>query len=87
MKTLLSLEGGAVTITEAGGDFTLNFDESLGGGSVAGWLKGKGSIILGSGTVGLKAAEAFLNHLLPASVQAVAAMIEGVLNSAVAAIE
>lgn len=87
MKTLLTLEGGAITITEKSGDFYLNFNGSIGGGSVAGWLSGQGSIKLGTGTVGLKAAEAFLNHLLPASAQAIAQMIEGVLNSAIATVE
>lgn len=84
MKTILSLEGGAIVIAEQAGDFYLQFNDSLGGGSVAGWLSGQGQIKLGSGSVGLKAAEALLNHLLPASAQAVAQAIEGAINAEVA---
>ncbi len=87
MKTLESFEGGASTLTEQGGVFSVNFDGSLGGGTLAGILSGKGSISLGAGTVGLKAAESLLNHLLPASVQAIATAIESVVNSAAAALE
>lgn len=87
MKTLLTLEGGAITITEQGGVFSLNFNGSLGGGAAAGIITGQGSINLGVGTVGLKLAESLLNHLLPASAQVVAQAIEAVVNSAIAAVE
>lgn len=83
MKTLLSLENGAITITEQGGDFFLNFSGSVGGGVLAGILSGSGSVKLGSGSVALKAAEGFVNHLLPAAAQDMAKMIEDALNAEV----
>lgn len=86
MKNIISLEGGALVIAEQSGDFFLNLDGSLGGGSVAGWLSGSVSIKLGSGTVALKAAEAFINHLLPAATQPLAVAIEGYINAAVGAL-
>lgn len=50
MKTLLSLMGGALVLTEHAGTFTLSFNDTLsvGGGQAAGILsiKGQGSIEL-----------------------------------------
>lgn len=86
MKTIVTIEGGAITITEKGGDFFMNFDGSIGGGQLAGIISGQGSIKLGSGSVALKAAESFLNHLLPAPTQAIAQLIESAINSAIAVI-
>ena len=84
MKTIMSFENGAVVLAEQGGDFFLNFDGSVGGGSMAGIISGQGSIKLGAGSVALKAAEAFLNHLLPASIASIAQGIEDALNAFVA---
>ena len=86
MKTLLSLANGALTVTEDSGKVTVSFDESLGGGQAAGVVKGQGSIIL-DGTSGLQLGEKLLNAHLPASVQALALVIEGVANQAIKAIE
>lgn len=84
MKTLVSLEGGAVQIQEQAGDFYMVFDGELGGGAVKGIIEGKGSIKLGAGSVGLKLAEAFINAHLPASVVPFAAAAEQYLNGVVA---
>lgn len=50
MKTLLSLAGGAVVLTEQAGVFTLAFDEklSVGGGEAAGIVsvQGQGFLVL-----------------------------------------
>ena len=86
-KVLESFEGGAITVTELSGNFYLNFNGSIGGGTFAGILTGSGSVCLGAGTVGLKAAESFLNHLLPTASQQIAQMIENVINAAVATVE
>jgi hypothetical protein len=84
MKTVINLENGALTITEKSGDFYLNLNGSLGGGTIAGIVSGQASIKLGTGTVGLKAGEAFINHLIPSAGQPVAQMIESAINSYVA---
>jgi hypothetical protein len=83
MKTLINAFGGALQVQEQGGDFYLAFNGSLGGGNVAGWISGQGSIKLGTGSVGLKAAEALLNHLIPAAAMPVAQAIENALNGIV----
>ena len=86
MKTILSLLGGAITLTEESGVFTLSFNESLGGGSAAGIVKGSGSFVL-SGTMGLQLAEKLLNAHLPTSLATLAPAVEAIVNTAVAAVE
>jgi len=90
MKTIYSVQNGAITITEDAGVFSLNISEkaSVGGGEVAGIVKvqGEGSVQLDAATA-LKLGEALLNSHLPSSVQSLAAVIEGVANQAIAAIE
>jgi hypothetical protein len=86
MKTLLSLLGGAVTITEANGVVSFNWNENLGGGAAAGILKGTGSITL-SGSQALQLAEGWLNGKLPASLEPLAVSVEGIANAAVKSIE
>jgi len=86
MKTIFSAAGGAVTLTETGGVFTLSLSESIGGGASAGIVKGSGSVVLDS-NMALKLGEQLLNSHLPAGVQALATVIEGVANQAIAAIE
>lgn len=89
-KQIVSLVGGAVVLSEDAGVFTLALSESasVGGGSSAGLVKvqGSGSVVLDAATA-LKLGEALLNSHLPASVQALAAVIEGIANQAVAALE
>jgi hypothetical protein len=85
MKTVFSLLGGAALIQEKGGDFFLNFDASVGGGAAQGILSGSGSIKLGTGSVGLKLAESWINAHVPASVEPFVAAGEAYLNTAVAA--
>jgi hypothetical protein len=84
MKALLTLLDGALLVQEQAGDFFVTFDGSLGGGAAAGIIEGKGTIKFGTGTVGLKLLEQWVNAHLPASVQAFAQMAEAALNSAVA---
>lgn len=85
MKTLVTLFDGAVLLQEQAGDFFLTFDGSLGGGEVAGWLSGKGSIKLGAGSVALKAGWALLNtHVVPATLLPYAQMVEGLIDAQVA---
>lgn len=86
MKVLLSVENGAFTITEDQGKISLNFDESVGGGSTKGIVQGKGSVVL-DGMLGIQAGEKLLNAHLPASVVPLATVIEGIANQALAAIE
>lgn len=86
MKTIFSAMGGAVTLTEQAGVFTLSWSESLGGGLAAGIVKGQGSLVL-SGTLGLQLGEKLLNAHLPASVSALASVVEGVANQAIASLE
>lgn len=87
-KQLLSLDNGALVITEDGGDITLTLTkaESLGGGQAAGIIQVSDS---GSATFkGLQAAkisEALLNHVLPAAAQTIAQPIENFINSEIAA--
>lgn len=86
MKTIVSLAGGAVSVTENAGVFSLNIDASLGGGSAAGVVKGQGSILLDAGTA-LKLGESLLNSHLPVSVQGLAGAVESIVNTAVASLE
>lgn len=90
MKVILSLANGAVQLTEDQGIFSLSLDESLsvGGGSAAGVVKvaDKGSVQL-DGETGLRLGEALLNSHLPASMQPLALVVEGVANQAVKALE
>lgn len=90
MKTIATLAGGAVTLTEDAGVFSLNISDavSVGGGAAAGIVKAKGcgSVELDAAD-GLKLGEALLNSHLPASVQPLATVIEGIANQAVAALE
>lgn len=89
-KTILSLAGGAVTLVEDAGKFTLAVDESisLGGGKAAGLVKvaGQGSIVL-DGATGLQLAQALLNGILPASLQPLATVVEGIVDQAIASLE
>lgn len=90
MKTIFSAAGGAISLTEDGGVFSLNVDESIsvGGGEAAGVLKvsGKASAQLDVES-GVKLGEAMLNSHLPVSVQALAAVVEGIANQALKALE
>ena len=86
MKTIFSSFGGALTLTEQSGVFTLSWNESLGGGQASGIISGKGSVVLNAET-GLKLGEALLNAHLPASVQPYATIVETVANQAIAALE
>ena len=86
MKVLFSAVGGALVLSEDAGKVSLSWDESLGGGAAAGIVVGKGSLVLDA-PMGLGLGEILLNAHLPASVQPLAAVIEGVANQAVAAIE
>lgn len=86
MKTLASLMGGAVVLTEEAGKVTLSFDESLGGGAAAGIIKGQGSVVL-DGAAGLALGEKLLNAHLPAAMQPLAPVVEGIFNQAIAALE
>ena len=82
MKTLLSLLGGAITVTEINGVVSLNWNESLGGGAAAGILKGSGSLQL-AGLDAVHLGEALLNAKLPASMQGAAVAVEGVIDAAI----
>lgn len=84
MKVLVSEFGGAVQIQEQGGDFFLAFDGSIGGGAASHIVEGQGKIKLGTGSVGLKLAESYVNAHLPASIQPFAVAAESYANSFVA---
>lgn len=90
MKTIFSVAGGAVTLTEDAGVFKLSITESasIGGGQASGLVKaqGSGSVVL-DGASGLKLGEALLNSHLPASVQPLALVVEGIANQAIASLE
>lgn len=90
MKTIASLAGGAVSLTEDAGVFTLSLSDAaqVGGGSAAGIVKvqGAGSVVLDAAT-GLKLGEALLNSHLPATVQPLATIVETIANQAIAALE
>lgn len=86
MKTIFTALNGAFTITESGGVFSINLSEALSTGQFAGLVKGTGSIQLDAG-VALKAGEALLNSHLPTSAQALATVVEGIANQAIAALE
>ena len=86
MKTILSMFGGGLTLTEQSGTFTLSLNESAGGGECAGFLKGTGSLVL-NGTQVLKIGEAFINSKLPAALAPLATVVEGIVNQAIAALE
>lgn len=90
MKTIASLAGGAVLLTEDQGIITLSVDEavSLGGGEAAGIVKiaGKGSIQLNA-ELGIKLGEALLNSHLPAALLPIAQVVEGIANQAIKAME
>ena len=85
MKTLFTLFAGALLIQEQAGDFYAVFDDSIGGGAAAGIVSGKGSIKFGTGTVGLKLAEGWINSHAPAQVQPFLLAAEAYLNPVVAA--
>ena len=86
MKTLVSAFGGAVQIQEQALDIYLVFDASIGGGAASGIVEGSGKIKIGSGSVGLKLGEAWLNAHAPASVQPFLIAAEAMINPAVAAL-
>jgi len=86
MKTLLSLLGGAITITEQNGIVSFNWNESLGGGQAAGVLKGVGSIQL-SGNQALHLAEGWLNGKLPAALVPFAKGIENLIDVGLKTVE
>jgi len=87
VKQLLSLDGGAVTLSEQGGSFVLSFDKSLsiGGGAAAGILSidGKGSIVL-SGLQAVKLLEAVINSHVPAVILPAVEAGEKLANDAIA---
>ena len=89
MKTIVSLLGGAVVLTEQGGVITLSLDGSLGGGVAAGILKGQASLVLDVAS-GVKLGEGVLNAVsaqhAPALVPLVQ-VVEGVANQALATLE
>lgn len=89
-KQILSLYGGAITLNEDSGVFTLSLADSasIGGGQAAGIVKvqGSASLVLDAAS-GLKLGEALLNAHLPVSVQPLALVVEGVANQAIAALE
>ena len=86
MKTLLSLAGGALVLTEQAGVVTLSLDKSLslGGGSAAGVLEveGQGSVKL-SGAQLLLLGEALLNPRVPAAILPEVQAGEALLNAEV----
>ncbi len=84
MKDLFSFFNGAVKVQEKSGDFYLAFDGSLGGGAAAGIIEGQGSVKLGSGSVGLKLAEAWVNAHAPAYLKPFLEAGEAFLNGTVA---
>ena len=86
MKTLASLFGGALTLTEQGGIVSLNFNESLAVGSAKGAIQGSGSIQLNA-FLFLQLAEAAINKALPSSVAPLIEAAENVANAAVQALE
>jgi len=83
MKTLISAYNGALQVQEQGGDFSIVINGSFGGGNVAGIVGGQGVFKLAAGSVGLKAAEGLLNHLIPSPALPVAEAIENALNGIV----
>lgn len=86
MKTLLSLAGGAVVLTEQAGDFTLTFDKDLlvGGGAAAGIveIEGAGKIVL-KGKVAFDLGMKILESHSPAALvpleEGAAAMADGAI--------
>lgn len=85
-KAIFSILNGAVNLVEDGGRFTLKLDASLGGGEASGVVIGQGAIVLDAASA-LKLGEALLNSHLPVSVQPLAAVVEGIANQAIAALE
>lgn len=90
MKTIFSALNGAVTLIEDAGVFTLRLSEALnvGGGEAAGILKvqGAGSVVLDAET-GLALGGKLVNGHLPAALQPVAYVFEGIVSSALKALE
>jgi hypothetical protein len=89
-KSIFSAANGAVTLTEDAGVFTLALSDAaaVGGGQAAGIVKvqGSGSLVL-DGALGLQLGQALLNAHLPASVQPLAAVVEGIADQAISALE
>jgi len=85
MKQIYGPKNG-ISVVEDGGKVTVSIGESVGGGAAAGVVQGQASIVL-DGEMGLKLGEALLNSHLPASVQPLALVVEGVANQAIAALE
>lgn len=90
MKPIATFANGAVKIVEDAGVFSIVADESVnvGGGQAAGIVKivGSATITLDAET-GLKLGESLLNSHLPAAVQPLALVVEGVANQAIKALE
>lgn len=86
MKTLLSIMGGAITITEANGVVSLNFNESAGGGKLSGFLKASGSVQMNAEQE-LEVGENIVIGKLPAAWQPEAQLLAGVINTAIKAAE
>lgn len=86
MKTLATLFGGKVLITENAGvvSFTENF--SAGGGKTAG-IAGVGATETLNAYQGLLAGQALLNAHLPAALQPIATDVEAIADVAVQAAE
>lgn len=89
-KSIFSVGGGALSLVESGGNFTLEVSESksLGGGKAAGIVQaqGEGSIVL-EGIVLEQLVEAYVNSKLPASLEPLAEAAESIANPAIAALE
>ena len=86
MKTIFSMFGGGLTLTEQAGIFTLSVNESAGGAECAGFIKGTGSLVLNGSQV-LKIGEAFIVGKLPVALQPLTVIVESVVNQAIAALE
>lgn len=89
MKTLLSLDGGVLVITEEGGAFTLTINESasIGGGLAAGVVsvKDAGSIVLSGKQafdLGLKLLEAHSPAAFVPAEEAVGAVADAAIADA-----
>lgn len=89
-KQLVSALGGALQVTEEGGNVTLEISKSasLGGGKAAGLAEVEGEAKLTiKGMTALQLGEALLNDKLPPGLVPAAVAVEGVANAALGALE
>lgn len=86
MKQILSLYGGAVTLTETDGVFSLNLNGHVGGGEAAKLLSGQASLQLDA-DAGLKLGESLLISHLPAALQPEAKIVGDLTIKALEALE